>query len=361
MKRLLTAVVLLLTLQFSSCFAEALPSADRLMQQSSISSEVLQGHNLLGVCMRSDATFVYTSSSYAMLDATTRQEAVAASAIRHPRIRTNAPSVQQVLYEEGTYYLLVFDHAANKSYIITYAAGQADYGKMYAKELHTFARTDDGFFLAGFDTKRRLWYAAVSDTGKVRWERTAAYQDESPVYCTAADENVLVISASYASPAFFLSLYNQHGDAVSRTEVRPSDAPDGFSYQVFQASCDGTAIVLCGTRQSKSENIGFFLRLSPDGSVLTYQEYSSFMRIQSFVCAHDQYTLLALTGAGSSSPYAAYLIAASTGLTSPLEEKGSIVRPIGLAKDENDTVYVFGMLDASVTAPDGFLAAVERE
>lgn len=359
MKRFLTALLLLLTLQCSSCFAEALPAIDLLTQKASITSEVLQGHNMLGVCMDMDAAFVYTSSSYAILDPTAGWESVASSAIRHPRIRTNAPYVQQVLHEDGTYYLLVLDHAASKSYIITLSAEQADYGKTYAKQLHTFARTDDGFFLAGFDTKQRLWYAAVTDTGKVRWERTAAYKDESPVYCTASDGNLLVISASFSSPTFFLSLYSRKGDALSRTEVHPSDAPDGFSYQVFQAEAENGVLALCGTRQSKSESIGFFLRLSQDGSVLFYQEYPSFMRIQSFVCAHDQYTLLALTGADSFSPYAKYLIPASTGLTSPLERKDSIVRSLGLVKDEDDTVYLFGMVDASVTAPDGFIAEVE--
>lgn len=361
MKRLLTAVLLLLTLQFSPCFAEALPFDDVVMQEVSIPSEVLQGHNMLGVCMNRDAAFVYTSSSYALLNPNAGWEALVSSAIRHPRIRTNAPSIQQVLHEDGAYYLLVFDHEVSKSYIITLSAEQADYGKTYAKELHTFARLDDGFFLTGFDTKRRLWYAAISETGKIRWERTATYKDESPVYCTVTDGNALVVSASSTSPVFFLTLYSLNGDVVSRTEVRPSDASDGFSYQVFQAEAEDGVLVLCGTRQSMSESVGFFLRLSQDGSVLTYQEYSSFVRIQSFVCAHDQYTLLAQTGADSFSPYAAYLIPASSGLTHPLEKKDSLVRSLGLVKDEDDKAYLFGMVDASVTAPDGFMAEVNVE
>jgi hypothetical protein len=61
----------------------------------------------------------------------------------------------------------------------------------------------------------------------------------------------------------------------------------------------------------------------------------------------------------ASLPYDSYIIAESTGLLYPLEEKNSIIRSLGLSKDSNGAVYLYGMVDESVLAPDGFIAELK--
>lgn len=91
---------------------------------------------------------------------------------------------------------------------------------------------------------------------------------------------------------------------------------------------------------------------------IAYQEYPQFMRIQSLVNINGQYIILALTDIDSSLPYARYILSESTSSLYPLEKKNSLFRSIGLERDNNNTINLYGMSEESVITPDAFIAEI---
>ena len=343
------------------CLADGLFSFDYAIQKSSISSEDLLGDSITGVCFGDDSVCVYTSSSYEILDMTEQWKIIASVSIDHPNIRKDAPYVKQVVYESGTYYLLVFDHETSKSYIITQHENQTNYGKLYAKEIKSFALTDDGFFMTGMDNHQRRWNAQVSKSGTAVWEHDSTTQNDVPVYCATMDDGFLTVGSlsSTNTPSIVVLRFDSNGNELSRNEISPASTADIASYQIFQVDATNDDVALCGILSSGTKQVGFFLRLNQDGSIIDYQEYPQFARIQSFANEDGQYILLAQTDMDASLPYDSYIIAESTGLLYPLEEKNSIIRSLGLSKDSNGTVYLYGMIDESVLASDGFIAELK--
>lgn len=329
--------------------------------KTSLTSEELRGHNISGMCFGKDSVCVYTTSSFVILDTKAQWKTAAVHEINHPHIRTDAPYIKQVIYEERGYHLLVFDHETSKSYIATWHDDQTDYGELYAKEIHSFALMSDGFFLTGIDEKQQQWHAGVDVTGNALWELHSESKNLNPIYCTAINEGFLVVGESSSEPSIFISIISDAGTELSLNEICPSDVAGISSYQIFQVDCTNNNIAICGTRMSKSSQAGFILRLDQACSIISYREYSQFARIQSLVNTNDHYIMLALAGIDSFLPNKRYIISESTDYLFPLEQNGSIVRSLGLGKDENNLTYLYGMIDESVVAPDGFIVELNIE
>lgn len=350
------AVFVALLFGNAKCFAEELLHRDdNVILKTTFCSDKL-GRIISGICFGNDSVCVYSSSSYVIVDTKAQWRIVAAYEINHPNIRGDAPYVQQVIYENGTYYLLVFDHATRKSYIISQHKDQTKYGKAHAKEIRSFTLVDDGYFLTGIDETQHPWHGRMNATGDILWEVDSKCKSFTPVYCTTQDEHILIVSESLNEPSLSISILNDNGIELSSSEIRPSNADSASVYHVFQVDATSNDIAMCGELISNSECVGFFIRLNHDYSITEYQEYAQFMRIQSFVNINGQYTMLALTDGDSSLPYARYIISEATSSLYPLEKRDSLFRSIGLKKDNSSTIYTYGGMEKSVIAPDAFVA-----
>lgn len=97
-------------------------------------------------------------------------------AIDHPQIKDDAPYVRQVIFANDAYHFLVFDHAVEKSYVISQYEDDTKYGELLSKEARSITWTGDGFFLTGLDIDtQQLWYRRDHVSGDVLWEGTGRY------------------------------------------------------------------------------------------------------------------------------------------------------------------------------------------
>lgn len=311
-----------------------------------------------GICLGDDTMCAYSVSSYIIVDIKNQEDIIASYKINHPNISEGAPYIQQVIYENGSYYLLVFDHAERKSYIISQHRNRTEYGATYTKEIRSFALINDGFFLTGIDEMQHPWLGRIHATGDILWEAASEYDRSIPVYCTAQDEHILIVSQSSTEPSLSISFLNDNGVALASREIRPSSADNGSVYHVFQVAVTADDIAMCGERISKSECLGFIIHMNHDYSTIVYREYPRFMRIRSFVDINGHYTMLALADIDSSLPYARYIISEANDSLYPLEKRDSLFHTIALMKGINDEIYIYGRMENSVTEPDSFIAEI---
>lgn len=315
------------------------------------------GGTISGICSGESSLCVYSNSSYLIVHMDDEWDQSEKYAIDHPQIKDDAPYVRQVIFANDAYHFLVFDHAVEKSYVISQYEDDTKYGELLSKEARSITWTGDGFFLTGLDIDtQQLWYRRDHVSGDVLWEGTADTESLVPVYCVSQEDQIMVISQHTSEPCLNFSILNWEGTETVSCKVYPSDINVGTSYHVFQIDTTPNEIAMCGELISKSGSQGFFLRLNRDFTVENYHEYDQFTRIQSFAKEDSQYIMLALADIDSLLPYARYILSEAEPSMYPLEKKNDLVRTVGFVKTPDGTVCTYGLLENSVVEPDAFIA-----
>ena len=356
-KNLLIIMILVMSMFYcSNCSAEiSLQGTDNIVLKTTFSfSEI--GGTISGICQGDRTMCVYSNSSFIIVDIEDQWSIVTKHKIDHPRMHEDAPSIEQVIYKNGSFFLLVFDHSNSKSYIISQYGNKIEYGEAYTKEIRSFALTDDGYFLTGINEAQHPWNCQANADGNILWEACPEGDSFIPVYCINQEDNILIISQSSTEPSLSISILRSDGATLTNSVVYPSAADTNSVYNIFQIDIFNDDIIMCGERISQSECKGFFLRVNCAGSIIAYREYDEFRRIQSLVNKSGQYIMLALTEMDSPSPYDHYIVSEASSSFYPLERKNSPFYSIGLITGVDNTFYIYGRLENSVIEPDAFIA-----
>ncbi|MDO5650415.1 MAG: hypothetical protein Q4G11_07400, partial [Gallicola sp.] len=320
------------------------------------------GGSVSGMSFGDNAICIYSRESYLIVDF--EWNIIFRHLIDNPDIKDDSSFINQTIYRNGVFYLLIFDHSIRKSYIIAQPeADQPQYGELICKEIRSFDVIEKDFLLAGLDERLLPWIARTTSCGKVVWENRQGIKNFIPSYCTFYDEKVYTISSNPYETAFCITMLKPTGQELAKKEFKLSDSPLRTNSSRFDVFCVNTSlqgIALFGQQMSNDNCLGVFVLLDNELHVIANKVYENYSRIQSAVRNNNQYRLLALPNTRLGLDKRKYIIDESGVALLALESQDSSINSIGLVSDMVANHYLFGLLYSAdrPTSPSVFISRI---
>jgi hypothetical protein len=302
---------------------------------------------VMGMTAGQNAMCIYSDDSYLIVDG--QWNVISQHSIDHPNIKKDAAFVNHVLYKEGAFYLLVFDHSIEQSYIIVQPiARQPQYSNIINRQIHYFDIVDGDYLLMGLDERLLPWIGRIAQNGKKVWEERLSPQGYIPQGCFLYDGKVYLVSNNPYKLKFLVTVYSTEGKMLKEKQFLLSDTAqsiENMRLDIFAIDTTSHAIALFGQQLSNSGmSQGVFIQIDKNLNLIKYQVYDDYVRIQSAVEKDNHYYMLANTSGESKIASSKYIIREDGAISIPLESKTSMMNSIGIFSGDDSNLYVFGLL-----------------
>ena len=209
-----------------------------------------------GVVFGDEFTCVYTSEDYILLDK--QWKVVLYHKLKHPKIRKNAPYINQMIYQDNCFYFLVFDDLAEKSYIVVQEdVGKPKYGELQGG-VRSFGLIDGDYFVIETIDESEYCYGRYTKTGKCVWKKTVETGDYYIDQVVTADDKIYVVAHNQKNAIVQVTVLSHDGRFLMQRGCPIGEAMTGDSTHIEIRTVKATAdsIVVIGNYISNINDDG---------------------------------------------------------------------------------------------------------